>query len=57
MNITKKYLISISLMLIIRSDFMHNGVESEQNGTLIFAYGNDPSIKKTKVREGGKSIS
>jgi hypothetical protein len=41
-------------MVIIRSDFLHNGVESEQDGTLIFAYGNDISIKKARTRQGGK---
>jgi len=41
-------------MIIFRSDFPHNGIECNSDGTIIFAYGNDPNAKKTRIPEGGK---
>jgi len=45
---------NIGDIVVIKSDFLHNGVESEEKGTLIFAYGNDPNVRRSRVREGGK---
>jgi hypothetical protein len=41
-------------VIVFKSDFLHNGVRSEQDGTLLFAYGNNPHIKKSRINAGGK---
>jgi hypothetical protein len=41
-------------IMIFKSDFLHNGVASESDGTLLFAYANNPSIKQFRAKAGGK---
>jgi len=41
-------------VIIFKSDFLHNGVASESDGTLLFAYANNPNIKQPRAKAGGK---
>ena len=38
-------------MIVIKSDFPHSGVASEEDGTILFAYGDNPSTDKSKIRK------
>jgi len=41
-------------LIVIRSDFLHNGVASESDGTIIFGYGNLIHGDRVKEKTGGK---
>jgi len=55
-EVLDQYIIEANVgdMIVIRSDFFHNGVASETDGTIIFGYGNVSGGEKKKGKKEGK---
>ena len=51
-EVLDQYIIEANVgdMIVIRSDFFHNGVASETDGTIIFGYGNVSGGEKKKKK-------